>query len=432
MANLPNQFTKSVGNIVEGALVKGVNSLFQSAGISAGSLISAISKNTFDVQNAFSTISSIGSLKLDSITAGGDTGFANGKCPERSAASDIAANRGVQGSAKSYKLNTDPVTTIGKNSDATSGKDDNVIHSLEWEHSTYYMALRFFEYDRTDLFKEGKDISKYTVILPLPAEFTDSTIVNYDTPDMGVIGTLQNELGFEKLRGAFGGNEASINELLQTGGGSGIQALLNAARDKGGNIKTLTTAVEQFGGIAPNPQPSIAFTGPQLREFTFTWTFNPRDKDESTKITNIIKKMKASTLPRKGFAESSGILRYPNMCKVNFYPWDGPNKGNDPKYGWGAETPIRMKRCMISNMIVNYAANGGAPAFFTGTNQPVFIQISLSLKEIEYFTSEDWEPYDGEYGIPENVNNAINILSGTTAGSFVSSILNTSGNTANQ
>jgi hypothetical protein len=154
----------------------------------------------------------------------------------------------------------------------------------------------------------------------------------------------------------------------------------------GVDTDTILNAVEQAYGVAPNPNPAVLFKGPRLREFSFNWILHPRTPAESQGIRNAIKSLKAYALPTPTFGQDTGLLSYPPMVMINFYPWDAAGTSND--YGWGDDTPIKIKRCFLSNVSVNYAPNG-IPSFFAGTRDPVVIALSLQLKEIEFFTSLD-------------------------------------------
>lgn len=403
-----------VGNYVKSAaltgLQKGINKSLGTSGSflgnSIGGLLGGVSQSLFEVGNAFNTISSVTSLKLDSVVAGGETGFVSGKCPERNATGDLEAGNVRQGIGQSmddYMINTDPTGTIKKNSAFV--KNDNNYHPLAWSSDKYFMTIRVFDYERKDLFRKAQNSEKYTVTLPLPTELSDSQRTEYSTADMKTVGTLMTEGMTEgagvqavltagpavagKIAGGVGGM-LSGNKILGP-----VMSAAGAGMDAAGlTSENLVNAIEQYMGVSPNPQPSVLFKGPSLREFNFTWQFNPRDVDESVRIRKVIEKLKASALPRKTFSgASTGVLRYPQVCMLNFFPWDGSANVNSI-YGWGEKSIVRIKRCFISNITSNYAPNG-VPSFFAGTvGAPVFIQLSMTLKEIEFFTSEDWLSYE--------------------------------------
>lgn len=428
-----------VGNFVKSAalsgLQRGINQSLGTSGSflgnSIGSLLGGVSQSLFEVGNAFGTISNVTSLKLDSVVAGGETGFVSGKCPERAAAGDLEAGntrQGIHQSMTDYMLDTDPTNRIAARRNNYHDGSTN-YYPLGWASDKYFMTMRFFEYDRTHLFKAGAPTSVYTVTLPLPLELSDRQSAEYSTPNMQVVGSIMNDgltnLGTMaqvamtaapeiagNIAGSIGGALKNRNKFFGAIGAT----MAGTASAAGINTENLANAIEQYMGMAPNPQPSIAFKGPQLREFNFTWTFNPRDIKESQHIRETIERLKASSLPRKAFAESTGVLRYPHMCMLNFYPWDSGTVVNSI-YGWGSKSIIRIKRCFISNITANYAPNG-VPSFFQNDDNqiagsPVFIQLSMTLKEIEYFTSEDWGGTGGSFDAEKAFKDAFTTVKDT-------------------
>lgn len=429
---------KSVKSAALSGVQKGINkSLGTSgsyAGNSIGGLLNSLSQSLFEVGNAFGTISAVTSLKVDSVVAGGDTSFVTGKCPERYAAGDLEAGnapRGVRQSMKDHIMNTDPTGKIGK---ATNHKNGSNYYPLAWGSDRYYMTMRVFSYDRTKLFKKADDDPQYTVTLPLPTELADRQYANYSTANMQAVGTFVDE-GMSAGLGAQLAMTAGISAVGSIAGaavgalskasptfGKVAGVATSAAAAAGINTENITNAIEQRMGAAPNPQPAVLFKGPELREHSFTWTFNPRSADESRRIRQTIERLKSSALPRKAFTDSTGVMRYPHMCMLNFYPWDNTEPMESEIYQWGHGSIIRIKRCFISNITANYAPNG-VPAFFASDKDtkkedpgaPVFIQMSISLKEIEYFTSEDWYSVTDSYDFQAKFDESKSTI-GTLAG----------------
>jgi hypothetical protein len=159
------------------------------------------------------------------------------------------------------------------------------------------------------------------------------------------------------------------------------------------NADSFASAIQQTMGVAPNPNPSVAFQGPQLREMSLTWSLLPTNEADSRKIRNLINYLKMRALPGNQVTDSAAILNYPYLCQVNFYPWDNGGGGD---FGWNQKTSIiRMKRAFMASVNVNYTA-GAAPAFFSGfNNEPVVVQLSINFKEIEYFLSNDFGGRNG-------------------------------------
>lgn len=283
----------------------------------------------------------------------------------------------------------------------------------------YYCMLRLSDYVRPSPFGDLKRENTWSLVLPIPTELREESPTDWSTPNMMSVGDLQN-LDFA------GGAQAAVlrntGELAAAAGSMAGSAFLPQSMQKSGAMESLnqglgnlfpaeniTTAVQQYFGVAPNPNQTVAFQGPQLRSFNFTWTFNPRNKDESRRYQKILNKLRSRSLPTLTSGDSTAVLRYPSIVQMNFYPWDSMGQsipGSSPRYGWTSESIIKMKTCVISNVNVNYAP-GNIPAFFEGTRLPTIIQLSISLREIEYMLGNDYDKRDISSPIGDFLSNAL-------------------------
>lgn len=277
----------------------------------------------------------------------------------------------------------------------------------------YYCTLTLAEYSRPEPFDEPEFKLDKIIRLPLPAELRDDTAVAYNNIDMKLVGDVLNEdigsgLGAQAMRSAAILPQAIGASLSEAGGGSAssFAGILGSAAGSiiSDNADSFSSAIQQSLGVAPNPNPAIAFQGPLLREMSLSWTLLPTNEADSRKIRSIINYLKMRALPGNQVTDSAAILNYPYLCQVNFYPWD--NNGANP-FGWSDNSIIKMKRAFMASVNVNYTA-GSAPAFFSGyNNEPVVVQLSINFKEIEYFLSSD---FGGENG-----GGAVDILAGGKA-----------------
>lgn len=271
------------------------------------------------------------------------------------------------------------------------------------ETAKYYCTLSTLKYERPKPFDPSSYAVERIIRLPLPQELRDDTAVAYNNVDLKLVGDIANGslgtgIGAEILRqsgGAIGaGANAVAAGLVRAGAatGSATGGLLAGAVGKGiqnaVDPEAITSAIQQGAGVAPNPNPSVAFQGPSLREMSFTWTFMPTNAKDSQRIREIINYLKSAALPRADkSADSAAILDYPMLCQMNFFPWDN---GGGGAYGWSDNSIIKMKRCFMASVNVNYTA-GAAPSFFAGfNNEPTIIQLSINMKEIEYFMAHDY------------------------------------------
>lgn len=293
----------------------------------------------------------------------------------------------------------------------------------------YYTRLSIAPYSRPIPFDDAKWNPYATFSLPLPLEMADVTASGYSTMDMGFIGDLTN--------GSYVGGAASA--LLRESGNLAVEAGLSIPsvfqasqfpRLQPGQTPTwwelfkpqltqtltrqinpaqLTTAFEQALGVAPNPNPTVKYIGPVLRDFTLTWTFAPKSKDQSDGLAEFIRVVKAAALPNNFFNQSASILEYPDMVQLNFFPWDEGN--GTSRWGWSDNSIIRYKKCMIGSVSVFYNPSN-VPAFYARTNAPVATHVSINFKEIEYMFATDWNT---KYSVPVVSEKSLNELGDTGA-----------------
>jgi hypothetical protein len=93
-----------------------------------------------------------------------------------------------------------------------------------------------------------------------------------------------------------------------------------------------------------------------------------------------------------GVSEGVGLFfSFPSMVTVSLFP--------------SSEFLYRFKPCVIDNITVNYSP-GSTPSFYRGTDAaPTAVTITISLKEIEYFTNKDFTGNNFDDTVAENAQN---------------------------
>jgi len=262
----------------------------------------------------------------------------------------------------------------------------------------YYTRLTIGDYKRPGPFDTASLANPQYIFLPLPLELRDETVVRYSNEDLQLAGDILNGnigsgIGSEALRQSGSLVSSAISGIISGAGSAlGSQAtgdLVAGAAESALPASKITSAISQYFGIAPNPNPSVAFEGPQLRDISLSWILVPTTAGDSAKIRAVVNTLKRAALPVNSVSKSAAILDYPKLVQVNFYPWD---KGSGTSaHGWTGKSIIKMKKCFMSAVTANYNSSN-SPAFYHDSEEPVSVQISISFKEIEYFLSSD---YDG-------------------------------------
>jgi hypothetical protein len=152
----------------------------------------------------------------------------------------------------------------------------------------YYMRIAIGKYQRPRPFGTPKLNPRFYIFLPLPKSLADVTSVGYSDQNLESVGDFMNG-----ATGSSGASAAAIlrrsGDLISAVGNFGADAASAAAKNTGGMVgggaalginelkqsmnsifpaDQITSAVQQVSGIAPNPNPSVAFTGPRSEEHT--------------------------------------------------------------------------------------------------------------------------------------------------------------------
>jgi hypothetical protein len=273
----------------------------------------------------------------------------------------------------------------------------------------YYTQLSIGPYKRNNnAFTLSEFAPTYIVHLPLPTELRDDTTVGYSPVNLETVGDFldtNKRAGLGEAaalrnignlaQAGISGTSRGISELtvdrgplakLAGGAMSGLMGALQSLVP----AEQISSAIQQKMGAAPNPNPSVQFQGPVLRDFTLTWAFYPKNPTESATIDKLIRNLKARALPSNNRDNGGAVLNYPHICQLNFYPWDGKGTRRG-EHGHSTESIIKIKKCFMSGVNANYNAFG-TPGFFEGTQLPISYQLTINFKEIEYLLSDDWDP----------------------------------------
>ena len=230
-----------------------------------------------------------------------------------------------------------------------------------------------------------------TVILPIPSQINDQSSVEYGASGMNFmqeqgIGAVKNIIGSGGIGDFFGNTSEELGKALDTAGNN--KALINnfiaksAVNAIGGNI-TVDQLTARSSGQIINPNMELLFSGPALREFSFTFKFTPRFKKESDVVRDIIKVFKRNMKPK---GSGGDFLTTPNVFRI--------------KYMMGAEEHKflnKFKICALKAVRVNYTADGVYATYHDGT--PISMEMELGFSELTPIYNEDYDEYGNDTGV---------------------------------
>jgi len=318
--------------------------------------------------------------KTDALLSSSPEGFSSmaalgGGSPaiERISRSDLMSLRG------GGEIAFDPQSVI-PNSQEDGSYTDTTVFPNDLTSQDYRITFEFMEYKRPKLTEGPTTDVRFSVSLPIPNTLLESYGVSYNEGKYGA--TLGNIIA--DIDRGKGKENMSEGTALGVARGAFQGTIANAAGTFGSVIGVEAEGVsglaDQVFGSIVNPHLSLFFAGTTLREHQFSWAFAPRNSQDSKNLKEIYYRIKRSALPTVTPDASFTTLEYPMMVKVRIF-----TKGGKELY------PFKM--CVIPSINMNYASSG-VPAFHAD-GAPVLQQMSMTLKEIEYFTSDDIRKFQG-------------------------------------
>jgi hypothetical protein len=298
--------------------------------------------------------------------------FSNGQADKFFGTSTAEQNRVSSKDCVDNILNRQAETVVDAQQSISSKVQGNEgLLRFPPDYGEYYMLMKFTEYARPSPQAVATRKGLRNFILPIPRELKEQFANNIDPKGMGVVTGGLADIGTNIFRGAGEGAGKQLEALAYS-------AAVQAIGDFG-------DVIGQFGGAVPNPHLQAIFNGVQMRTHSFQWTFSPRNAVESRELQQIIYELKKYSLP--AFSNlGTAALQYPPLVDIELYPW--MNDGDEYQL-------IRFKPCLVQNISVNYSPQG-LPAFFKGTKQPTFIQISIDFMETEIQTAYDYGTKKGD------------------------------------
>ena len=255
-------------------------------------------------------------------------------------------------------------------------------------------SLDFFD-DRGPL-AQRKPVG--SIILPIPANITDSNAVDWGEDSMNAVQAALSNIGMEFLTGGdtmgaitnTASGVAMNKDVLKTALGSAVVEA--ATGGKGGSLLTRST------GSIMNPNMELLFKKPQLRPFEFTYKLAPRSRKEAMQVIKIIRSFKQSMAAIR--SASNLFLRTPHTYKLQY------------KHKSKAHPYLNMfKECALTNMTVNYTPDGNYATYEDGVMTAY--EMKLSFMEIEPVFNDNYEISDD--GTESAVSNFVSIAPGSAS-----------------
>lgn len=263
----------------------------------------------------------------------------------------------------------------------------------------FYISFNAFKHsqERPEEAKRTFTFQK-SIALPLPANLTDGNSAGYNAENLFYLGNAGKELATNLMNekgigGAvsYAASKEGLNAAVQSiaQGMNKIAANPRAAAENialgvGVNVLSgtpgpIAAAAKSTLQLSANPFPVMIFQGTTFKPaFSFDWVLYPESKSEAEIIRKIVGFFRREMLPERMDTNTS-ILKTPSIFEIKIRP---------------KNIARTFKRCVLTNMGVNYAPNG--PSFITdatGNQQkyPSAVALSLTFQEIEIWLANDYQ-----------------------------------------
>ena len=224
------------------------------------------------------------------------------------------------------------------------------------------------------------------ITLPIPAGISDSNPVGWERDE---ISQLQSELA-KIAKGFF---EDDGGEALDKSAGN-VEAV-NASGELSQSVKALfldeavkAQASKRAFGAVFNNNIELLFSGANLRQFSFTFLFYPREEKEAIMVRKIIRAFKQSMSVKR--SKNSLLLKAPHTFAIKYMTANQKGKLIQHPY------LNRFKECALTSCNVDYTPENTYMTYVGDEKSMTAYRLALSFSEIEPL-------FDDEYGTDDNI-----------------------------
>ena len=220
-----------------------------------------------------------------------------------------------------------------------------------------------------------------SVAIYLPSNIKSDVAAKYNASDMGAVGMLAASGGAVGKQIGRQDYESAVREIM---GGLGNMVKDRAATLGGELVDTVMGSegsadfLAKTFGAATNPYMEVLFEQMGERHFTYTFSFQPRNQDETNDVHAIIKMFRFHMAPElKGGRDR--FLTLPSTFDIHYMYQNTPSSSAENTYY------NKIATCVLESCNVDYAPEG-LTSFQSGA--PTAITMELQFMETQLLTKE--------------------------------------------
>jgi hypothetical protein len=298
--------------------------------------------------------------------------------------SKVDIEQGFQGQYTYVKQESDPIGYQDAfNRVAKGGKGNSLIQdNIFLTPNSRYQESKYGQMGGVNsVYKTTTRITD-SVALYLPPNVSDNTTAGYNDASTGIVGLVA--AGGGKFLDAMKRNDyqAAAEQLI--GGVKAIseEALIRSSAGiidliGGGEGDTLGLANKVFGQ-AMNPYMEVIFDSMAMRNFTYNFTFAPKNAQERDDVQDIIKLFRYHMAPELKGAQHR-FLTLPSTFDIHYMYQHSKDYASENNFY------SKIATCVLKDCSVNYTPNG-VKSFQDGS--PTQITMQLQFQETELLTKQ--------------------------------------------
>jgi len=229
-----------------------------------------------------------------------------------------------------------------------------------------------------------------TITLPMPGRgISDRNSVDWSKSEIGNLEAALADAGIKGILGgpAAGTDAAKKNIAAVTAGNTDLLKAIVAAKATEIAVGS-PNLLSRIYGVQMNPNAELLFSGPTLRDFSFSFRMNPRSPDEAKIVRSIIRTFKQAMSVKR--SNSVLLLKSPHTFMIKYMT---SNK----------EHPYlnRFKECALTNCSVEYTPDGQYMSYDSSDideRSMTAYELSLSFNELEPIFDDDYENMENAKG----------------------------------
>lgn len=227
-----------------------------------------------------------------------------------------------------------------------------------------------------------------TITLPIPAGITDTNSVGWQSDTLNELQKAAADVTSKFLTGGADAGVKAGGEALDTAKSatdSGEMQTAVASIFSGLAVNNSRVGTRAFG-VVQNNNTELLFDSPQLRGFSFSFFFSPRNEPEAKRVMQIIRFFKQAMSVKR--SKTSLLLKTPRTFAISYVTPDG--KGNLVQHPY----LNKFKECALTNCTVDYTPDGNYMTYWSvnpdGRSMTSY-RLTLSFSELD-------PVFDDEYG----------------------------------